>query len=255
MSLTVAHFRRDDPDLLRSLGCGLGWGITFLISPVFMVVLAGLILVLPRRLHLSALIIFCSLLVISPWIIRNYLVLGHFVPVRDNLGLELSVSNNDRATALLERNFRIRDYRHPYSNLSETLQMKALGGTAYYRLRQHEALEWIGEHPRRFLQLTAEHIVFFWFNPWGEIVNNVFIVLLTLGGVTGLCLLYGRDPKTAWIFAVVWLSFQIPYYFTQVSPRYRFPIDWSFWLLWAYTLWRLFPSVFRRFETPESSDN
>ena len=255
VSLTVAHFRRDDADLLRGLGPGIGWGVMFLISPVFIVVLAGLLLVLPHRLRSSALIIFCSLLVISPWIIRNYLVLGHFVPVRDNLGLELSVSNNDRATALLERNFRIRDYRHPYSNLSETFQMKALGETAYYRLRQHEAFEWIGEHPRRFLQLTAEHIVFFWFNPLGEIVNHVFIVLLTLGGVTGLCLLYVRDRKTAWIFAVLWLSLQIPYYFTQVSPRYRFPIDWSFWLLCAYALWRLFPSAFRRFETPESSDS
>ena len=245
--VTAAIFRRGEPNLLQSAGCGLGWGVAFLISPVFMAVLAGLILVLPRRPRLSAVLVCCSALAISPWVIRNYQVLGTLAPVRDNLGLELSVSNNDQATALLERNVRMPGHRHPYSNLAEALKMRAMGETAYYHLRQDEALRWIGDHPRRFLLLTLERIFFFWFNPVADVAKNFFLALLTLGGFWGIYLLYPRNRESARILMVLWLTFQIPYCFVQVSPRYRFPIDWSFWLLSAYALWRFLRARRRTF--------
>lgn len=49
-------------------------------------------------------LVFLPALIVVPWTIRNYRVFHTFVPVRDDFGLELSVSNNDCAQFGIQRN-------------------------------------------------------------------------------------------------------------------------------------------------------
>ena len=81
-----------------AIGYGVAWGVALqiipsaaLIFPVWLAIAAG------RRLRFAALSTLCLLLALAPWTLRNWLVLGSPVWGRDNLGLELYVSNNDCA--------------------------------------------------------------------------------------------------------------------------------------------------------------
>jgi hypothetical protein len=75
---------------------GLLAGLLLLWSPVSLVVVAVWMVRLPPR--ASAVAALVAALVCAPWTVRNYRALNAFVFVRDNLGIELRVSNNDDAT-------------------------------------------------------------------------------------------------------------------------------------------------------------
>src|ERR1700730_3754746 len=96
-------------------------------------------------------------LIVTPWTVRNYLVFHSLVPIRDNFGLELSQSNNDCAqfSAVLTWASVCPANRHPNGNLNEARRVLELGEPKYFELRRQEALHWIGDHPARFLELTA----------------------------------------------------------------------------------------------------
>ena len=244
VSWTTALIPRLEISRWQTVVCGVGWGIAFLITPMFIPMLLRIVLLLylgnrrPSVLYRLASVLFVAVLTVSPWLLRNYLVFKMIVPIRDNLGLELSVSNNDHARPVMEWNLPAPTFRHPYSSLTETLKMQAIGEKEYYRLKMLEAVEWIRTHPGRFLWFTGQRMLFFWFSPAANAAKKGFLLCLTIGGFSGLYLLYKRDRQTAFILGSIWVTCQIPYYFVQVSSRYRFPIDWSFWLLSAYAvLW------------------
>src|SRR5271166_5900504 len=75
----------------------------------------------------------CALSVLAPWAIRNHRALGSFIWTRSSFGLELQVSNNDLATADLERNVRTKQFKdnHPFSSDSERAKARSAGEVAY----------------------------------------------------------------------------------------------------------------------------
>lgn len=228
----------------RPLCVGVAWGIGLLISPGLLPVLIGILALSAFRskaaMKFSALVLCCSLVTVFPWVLRNRLALGSFSPIRDNLGLELAVSNNDMASPMLEWNFSpamARILQHPFKNTSEGIRMQSLGETKYYANRQREAVHWMCSNPGRAVWLMVQRFVFFWFNPAAGIVRTLFLVCLTLGGATGLVLLFGSDRRSAAVFLMIWVTYQMPYYLVEVCTRYRYPIDWTFWLLSTYALW------------------
>jgi MFS family permease len=98
------------------------------------------------------------LIVVAPYTIRNRLVMGSTFFIRDNLGLELAVSNADDAQPLAEANNvpgAAMD-RHPFRQPELAERMRAMGEVAFNRGRQREALAWIGSHPAGFMRLTAQ---------------------------------------------------------------------------------------------------
>jgi hypothetical protein len=228
---------------LQKAACGFAWGVAFLSNPVFMPVLVGLLLVSfltvrPRPvLSFSFQLFLFAFVIVCPWLVRNYVVMGAFSPIRDNFGLELSVSNDDYATAIMDWNVSAPVFPHPFNDTAEGQRMQSMGETAYYHSRLHEGVQWIQQHSRPFAALTARRIIFFWLDPANGILKNLFMATLTLFGVAGMIFLWKKDTPTAAVILVLWLSYQVPYYFVQVSPRYRYPIDWSFWLLSAYAVW------------------
>jgi hypothetical protein len=218
---------------------GIGWGFAFLVNPAFILVLCGVLLVqaLKWRIWLAPTVTLCCAgLVTLPWMGRNYKTFGELVPIRDNIGLELAVSNNDMATPLMERNVASPTFRHPLKDTEEARKMQAMGELRYYQSRQREATSWIATHWWHFVSLTWQRLLFFWFSPVSRMWKNVFLAVLTVGGFVGWYFFRQRERWSAATVLILWITYQMPYYFVQVSPRYRFPIDWTFWILTAYAV-------------------
>jgi hypothetical protein len=221
---------------------GAGWGIAALVSPPVLPV-AGVIVILwfgwwglKKAFVRAAVAALCCGVVVLPWIIRNYLVLGSASVIRDNFGLELSVSNNDDARPLMTDNYRSGRFRHPFGDREEARQMKTMGETAYYKMRLDSAKLWILRNPYRFLSLTSIRVREFWFTRTNSRLKSVFYGVLVLLGVVGYGIYYRRRRREALLVGVLWTVFPIPYYVVQIDPRYRLPIDWSIWLLAAFAV-------------------
>ena len=81
----------------------------------------------------SLFLLLLPIAVVAPWTVRNYLTFGRLVPVRDNLGLELDVSNNSCSSF----NQRGSVYsgcfaeHHPFFNKYEAARVGSLGEVAY----------------------------------------------------------------------------------------------------------------------------
>lgn len=245
---------------------GILWGVCLWMATVpVLILLAWIAWVFVRtripRQH-KLLLLFLPFLIISPWLIRNFKVFHHFVFMRDNLGLELAVSNNPCATFWLEINksngcFEI---NHPNSSLDQAQRVRKLGEYDYNQLRLHEAIDWIRANPGTFGDLTWLRFVAFWFpSPTGHPMSDrgipfeVLVVwLMTLLSIGGLWLVWRRNAVAAGVL-MLWLTlFPLIYYIVQFDSRYRFPILWVNFLLGgvliteiAKQLWRASLKIFR----------
>jgi hypothetical protein len=194
------------------------------------------------------------LLGLSPWFVRNYFVFHRIVPLRSNFGLELQISNNDCATAIAAVNVRTGCFAryHPYPNEKEALLVRELGEIRYNDLKLRHALTWIRNHPRRFLTLTVERMLRFWFpsrntSPIVDLTvpghrrRTILIYLATLLSLPGAVSLW-KDRSHPGFALVLWLAiFPCVYYLHNIDVRYRIPIFWVTFLAAAHAgmfLWR-----------------
>lgn len=177
----------------------------------------------------------CALAVLSPWALRNRRALGSFIWTRSNFGLELQLSNNDVATADLERNVRMKQFKvnHPFTNENERDKVRKAGEVAYQYSKEREAFAWIASHQQKFLQLSVERFQLFWLPKMRRTSQTVFLSALTILGLTGLALLFVEGCASAWVLGLPLLAYPLAHYIIQVSPRYRFPIECLLYLLAA----------------------
>ena len=224
------------------------WAGLLLLQPVVISVLAGWILLLcfrsrAPRAQIVALGLL-PLLFVAPWMVRNLMVFHRPVFIRDNLGLELAVSNNPCASALFEDNDRNQCFAatHPDKNYSEALKVQELGEVEYNRMKLKEAKDWISANPREFATLTAERFSDFWLTPRSENKSNgmiwrpIVMQIFTLLSLPGLFLLWKSFRPGAYV-SLLWLILFPPiYYVIQFMDRYRHPIFWVSFLTGSYFL-------------------
>jgi hypothetical protein len=220
------------------------WGVLLWIAVVpLLVLLAWLAWVflatrLSRRQKLELLLV--PFLVISPWLVRSYQVFGHFIFMRDNLGLEMAVSNNSCADFKFNANELTQCFlqNHPNEGLAEAERVRQLGEYEYNRVRMREAFDWIRHNPKRFLSMTAQRFAAFWFpSPTGNpfeaiaiprgILIGWFMVLLSL---PGLWLMWKKNREATAIILLWLVLFPPIYYVIQFDIRYRDPILWATFL-------------------------
>jgi len=216
------------------------WGVGLLLSPVLLLPWLGwscLLVHLSRhtiRWRNVAVIAFVPLLVISPWIIRNYRVFHHVFLIRDNLGLTLALSNNDCTSAWVKKDLRSGCLKslNPYSNLLVAERVAREGEYQFNIDCLHDGLEWIKKNPTRFLALTLLRIRYFWFPPVEAektdvaVLNLCAIWGLTFLSIPGLYLLYRRKRETCALLVTGIILYSPVYYLAQVELRYRYPILW-----------------------------
>lgn len=237
--LVISAYRigwRRLPTPVEALCYGLGWGVALLIAPGLLPVGVGLAMLgcaaaIRRAPHESvkALLLFSlgCMLALSPWAIRNRLVLGGLVWGRDNFGLELSVSNGPGASWSNPENHDRIYSMHPSRYLPAAQKVRAQGELAFEADREREAIGWIRGHPREFVRLTENRVWHFWFPVGRNRVHQLALATLTLLAIAGLVVMWRRAHPGFTLTTLIWTTYPMLYYVIQWSSRYRQPIEWS----------------------------
>ena len=210
---------------------GLLWGVVLLVNPAFVTVLAALCLLrfIQKRsasIREIALTAALAILVLIPWTVRNYVQFRHLFFIRDNFGLELSLSNSPRSHALFDDNG---GPSGPYAldpnfNAAERARLVKMGEFNYFAAKKQEAFSWARAHRMRFLELCAQRVFFFWFPRLNATWKTALLAIVTLLGGAGFLLTARRDPLAAAILGSALLVYPLPYYLVQVDVRYRYPL-------------------------------
>jgi 4-amino-4-deoxy-L-arabinose transferase-like glycosyltransferase len=179
-----------------------------------------------------ALLVLCF--VFAPWPIRNARALHAFIPLRSTVGFELWMGNRAGATGFLDESL------FPLFNRHEYDQYVAQGEVAYMNDKATLAREYIGAHPRAFLELSGVRFLRFWTGTGtqdGSVVFAIHAVLTTSLGLAGLWrLVRNHRIRLAALFALPLLVFPLPYYITHAEFRYRLVVDPPLTILAAYAL-------------------
>lgn len=192
------------------------------------------------------------LLLLLPWTMRNWVVLGSPIVLRGNLGLELAVANADCAAPGLLQNLASGCFAavHPDGSPVEAERMRTLGEPAYHADRMAEARAWVAEHPHRFARLTARRFALFWFpsplddwsRDWWEStpprrarVVWVSTVLMVIGLLALAKQAFAGAERAATLVVPLFVVSAL-YAPVQFEDRYRYPILWITFLLAGYAL-------------------
>jgi hypothetical protein len=232
--LATAGFARKPGSMRGGAALGLLWGLILLLQPAALPVLIAVAAVMlgraPRRVHsLPPLLAMAVLLLLTltPWTARNYRTMGGLVFVRGNLGVELSVSNNDGARPDHENVLQNPQARHPHVDRVEFERRLAMGEIEYDRARRREAADWIAAHPHRFTALTLQRVWLFWMPQRSHILLTLAQWGLAALAAIGLVLLNRANRSAFLLIAGIWAGYPLLYYIVQTDLRYRYPIEWS----------------------------
>jgi hypothetical protein len=171
--------------------------------------------------------------VLAPWTVRNYLVLGRLIPVKSNAAYELYQSQCLQADGLIHRRTFGRHPGHPDSR--EGKEYDRLGESAYLEHKREQFWQAVRADPTDFLDRAANRLlgVTLWYEPfdreagrrWVLWVSRLlhplpFLGLLFLVG-TGLWL---RLTQTQWTVMSVYLLYLLPYAGASYYERYGLPL-------------------------------
>jgi hypothetical protein len=223
---------------------GVAMGLLALLNPASVLVAGPWLVFLlwdavPRgRARVCVLVAVGSVATLLPWTARNYSQFHAWFFVRDNLGIELYVSNNDAAQPTIYANKTNAILAlHPTYSQAEAAAVRDLGEVRYNRLRLRTALDWIRSHRDRFIALTLVRMRLFWFpDPDVDAWHGWALSSITIASALALALLAVRRRPVAVFTAVVFAVFPLVYYVVQMDARYRTPILWLSLLLTGYLL-------------------
>jgi hypothetical protein len=234
-------------DSKSALRAGCFWGAGLLLAPVLLPVLMGFLVIGAWKWRPGAgaacrwLGVFSAglAMMMTPWLVRNAVQLGGVFFIRDDLGLELFVSNHDGASADAEVNYG-KPYwatAHPFSSAAVAGELLRMGEGAFERRKLGEALEWIRGHPREFRALTAARARAFWFPAVPR-----FLWLLWTATAAGLAafLFLARDARfAAVVLGSILVGYAAIFLVVQGMLRYQHPLWWIEVLLigWAAQRW------------------
>jgi 4-amino-4-deoxy-L-arabinose transferase-like glycosyltransferase len=185
------------------------------------------------------------LLILSPWVVRNYITFHRLILLRSNLGLELHIGNNPEATGMQVLNL------HPAHNAKELEEYREKGELTYMASKEHEALQFIASHPRTVALLTLKRVAYWWavgpsisggspLKGGSEAAELLGYSLLSLLTTLGLTMAIRNRREGALLFAALLLLYPLVYYGTLVHFRYRHPLEPVMVILSVYAIQRIF---------------
>lgn len=212
------------------LWLGILWGITALTNPALLSILPfsyGYTFAGPNRSRAVKNALFSATLclaIISPWAIRNEIVFGHPVFLRSNFWFEFHLGNYHYSNGMGYFGF------HPGSNPRELRKYAELGEQEYIRQAKEQALNFVRQYPREFLDLTLHRTLWFWdgtpllyqaqewWQPWEFWPLSVTAWL-------GLIFLLTRRPRGWLLYAASVIVYPLPYYLVYPVAKYRYAIE------------------------------
>ena len=232
--LWYALWLRQQGSRISWIGFGALWGFSLLVNPALLSLLPVTLIVSLHEpghnwkqcLRAATLTLVTCLLVISPWLIRNRVVMGKWVFLRDNFGFEFALGNYHLSFG------RGWGGKHPSVNPGELARYRDMGELAYIQANTDEAIRFVRQYPGEFLTLCAKRALYFWdgsamqyrgpvapyWLPWSFGLFS-FLLLPALWVCSRL-----KIPVWQMLFAVV-LIYPIPYYLTHPPVRYRHIIE------------------------------
>jgi hypothetical protein len=227
---------------------GLLWGLIALSNSSLLTFLpaCGLWMLWPAlrtRTHLGAALrnavlgFVCFAAVISPWVIRNWVVFHAFVPMRSNFGAELyeaTIFSNDgfpwMATLPLAE------------SAPEFRRYERLGEIAYSKQQGEIAKAKIRAHPDLFARNALRRVYFFWISvphPTDsgvsvEAIRRINFSFTSFAGLLGLALAIRHRIPAAWLFFWAFAIIPFLYYFVTVQARFRHPLEPMICILAVY---------------------
>lgn len=243
---TLAICDSDSP--MAWTGYGLCWGLGLLTNPSVISVLPVLFIwlvwmrrkKLRRWIQLEASAALATVLVCTPWIVRNYAVFHQFVPLRSNFGHALYFENHQDIPSDVSM------FDTEWINKS-----RSMGEVAFSHERGRQAVQFILSHPKMELRLVWGRWVQTWFgtsHPIAYIIgasnlrSRARLILyagLSFVAMFGLLLLPRENLESAVAVGALPLIFPLVYYFSFSSVQYRFPIDPAIVVLAAFALIRV----------------
>ena len=223
---------------------GLLWGLIALTNTALLILLpfmlAWICYPLGRRaVSRVAVCLALLFLCVAPWTVRNYRAFGRFVFIRDNLPLELHEANNDLSSGLWTRS------EHPGNDPAAMERFQALGEIGYMDQCKREFVQFLREHPGRFVRFTIERVWYFWAAPpqativagydlW--VARHVQFLLAAVFAFGGLVLMFVKSNPYRWLLVPFLLVYPLPYYVVNPFPRYKHPIETVMMMLIVYVL-------------------
>jgi len=168
--------------------------------------------------------------VLSPWVLRNYVVFHHFIPVRSGFGLELYIGNSGYSDRW------VNSALHPNHSDAELDEYNRMGEMDYMHHKLEQAKAYIRTHPGWYAWMTARRVVYMWTGYWSfshaylkeeplDPPNVLVDTTLTVLGLIGLWRVFRGDSSMGMRFAIVLFFFPLPYYFSHPETYYFRPAD------------------------------
>jgi hypothetical protein len=248
--LTVIYFKSPG-EWSRSLLLGLLWGIAILANPqsVLLLFVWSHIAAMDNsseelsRARRAMLVVVAGVaLACLPWFVRNYQRFHTVFFVRDNFGLELSVSNNPCARPTMLQNLLSGCHAQTHPNANQRIAGEVIdkGEIQFNHDELAQAKTWIVENPRAFARLTAQRFVRFWFPYLGGFRYAIPTGILTVLSFLGLFWMVREHRIAALLFTSTLFFYPLIHYVVQFEARYRYPIFWATLLPAAYAILKIF---------------
>jgi 4-amino-4-deoxy-L-arabinose transferase-like glycosyltransferase len=181
---------------------------------------------------------------ISPWMIRNAVVFHRFIPMRDNMGLELWMGNNGYDLRWTS------DDIHPLHDAQELAEYNQMGEWAYMNLKSQQAHAYIHDHPGWFAWMSLRRAVYIWTGYWSfnrdylalepmDPANIPFATCFTLLGLLGLVFAWRDTPFEAIRYGGVLFLFPLMYYFSHPEPYQLRAVDPMLVILGIFAILKL----------------
>jgi hypothetical protein len=170
-------------------------------------------------------------LFLVPWGLRNEAVMGKFILLRDNAGLELALSQYDGALAPIDgRERRLARYHQIHPMGDSYARFSAMGEVAYSQMLARETKVWMRGHPDQVGRIVLMHLgqvvtpPAWLFRLWGSgrladlraLCGSIVGILGMLGLVCGLL-----TRRREWLyFAAFVIPALLSYLVFQPLPRY-----------------------------------
>jgi hypothetical protein len=244
--LTLPYFKWPR-DWQHSLLLGVLWGVTILTNPQCALLLFAWPHIaaienppeqMARARRAMLMVVAGAILACLPWFVRNYQRFHAVFFVRDNLGLELFVSNNSCAKPTMLDNLLSGCHKstHPNPNPEIAGEVIDKGEIAFNRDRMQKALAWIKSNPRAFVRLTGKRFLRFWFPYLSSLRYAIPTGILTILSFAGIAGMFRTHRRAALLFSSTLFLFPLIHYVVQFEARYRYPIFWATFLPAAYAI-------------------
>lgn len=231
--LAVVEFCRRKGPARWSHGLALGGLMAFglLINPLLLLTYIPALALLAWRWPEARVPQFCMAvaipLLLGPglWTLRNYVQFRQIQFVRGNFGLELWISNGDKAKFSLMANLLDGGFsdNHPNHSEKETQRIHEIGEAAYFREKGAAGWAWIQANPGPFRELTRLRIRALFLGDYFDPLLVRRLIFFSWLGLAPMAWLAWKRGQPHWVFALGILLSIAPYALIQYAPRYRVP--------------------------------